>query len=69
MISNKIFTTTECHLTTGATHRHSTFQIRFGSKEEVQTNAITKMFHNQICTSLFKYLPIQEIPVVFARKI
>ena len=43
------------------------FQICLESKEEAQDNAITKMVHNQICTSLFKYF--QEMSVVSARKI
>ena len=48
-------------------HRHTAFQICLGSKEEAEDNAITNMVHNQICTSLFKYL--QEMSVVSARKL
>ena len=51
----------------GPLHRHSTFQISLGNKEEAQDNAITEMVLNQICTSLLKYF--QEMPVVSARKI
>ena len=56
MVLNNVFATTECHLTTrGLLHRHNTFQICLGNKEEAQDNAITKMVHYQICTGLFKY--------------
>ena len=51
----------------GHIHRHNTFQICLGNKEEAQDNAITKMVHNQICTSLFKHF--QEMSGVSARNI
>ena len=60
VISNNVFTTTECHLTMRANPQTQHFPNIFD-------NAITKMVHNQISTSLFKYF--QKMSVVSARKI
>ena len=50
VISNSVFTTTGCHLTTRDTPKIQHFCL--GSKEEAQDNAIPDMVPNQICTSL-----------------
>ena len=67
MISNNVFTTTECCLTTRTTPQTQHFPNMLGNKEEAKDNAISETAHNQICTSLFKRF--QEMPVLSAKKI